>query len=126
MKKRVLIIEDEREIALIIKMRLEAVGYDVLEAFDGSEGLRCAKSCSPDLILLDLVLPKISGMKILEELKGDARYRDIPIVVVTGLTEEAHNLKASTSKADAFFLKPFDTIELLAAVADLLKESRKD
>lgn len=124
-KKRILIIEDEREIALIIKMRLEAAGYDVVQAFDGSEGLKAAKSGLPDLILLDLVLPKVGGVKILEELKGDERCRHIPVVIVTGLAQDVHTIKAQTTKADAFFLKPFDSVELMAAITDLLKDSKK-
>ncbi len=73
MKKRILIIEDEREIAMIMRMRLEASGYDAVEAFDGQDGLHQAKSCSPDLILLDLILPKMAGTQVLEELKRDDR-----------------------------------------------------
>ncbi|MFH0877796.1 MAG: response regulator [Candidatus Omnitrophota bacterium] len=121
-KKRILIIEDEREISLIVKLRLQANGYEVLEAFDGQEGLDMAKSMIPDLILLDLVLPKIGGMQILEELKGDEQYRKIPIVVVTGISQEAMGLKTSLEKADAYFLKPFDSVELMAAIADFLKK----
>jgi DNA-binding response OmpR family regulator len=88
MKKLILIIEDEREISSIIRMRLEAAGYDVMESFDGQEGLNKAKSASPDLILLDLVLPKISGIQILQELKNDAQYNRIPIIIVTGLSAD--------------------------------------
>ena len=125
MKKRILIIEDEREIAAIMRMRLEASGYDVLEAYDGQEGLKQAKSAFPDLILLDLVLPKVSGMQILSDLKTDEVYKSIPIIVVTGLAQDPTNHQTSLSKADAFFLKPFDTIELMAAIADFLKGSEQ-
>lgn len=122
MKKRILVIEDEREISMIMRMRLEAAGYAVTEAFDGEEGLSQAKTCRPDLILLDLVLPKMSGMQILDELKRDEKYRFIPIVIVTGLTQDAANHQAAVSKADAYFLKPYDTIELMTTVADFLKD----
>ncbi|HQP91834.1 MAG TPA: response regulator [Candidatus Omnitrophota bacterium] len=121
MKKRILIIEDEKEIAMIMRMRLEASGYDAVEAFDGLEGLRQAKNCSPDLILLDLILPKMAGTQILEELKKDERYRNIPVIIVTGLAQEATSHQEMIAKADAFFLKPFDTVELMTAIADLLK-----
>jgi DNA-binding response OmpR family regulator len=124
-KKRILVIEDEHEISLIMRLRLEAAGYEVVEAFDGEEGLKAAKTCEPDLILLDLVLPKIAGTQILDELKTDEKRRSIPIIIVTGLAQEAANHQSATSKADAFFLKPYDTIELMATIADFLKDSNK-
>ncbi len=125
MKKRILVIEDEQEIALIIKMRLEISGYEVLQAFDGEEGLDRAKTWSPDLILLDLVLPKLGGIEILEDLKGDEKYKGIPIVIVTGLALDSFGVKDSVAKADAYFLKPFDSVELMATIADFLKEPTK-
>lgn len=121
MKKRILVIEDEREIAMIMRMRLESLGYEVMEAFDGVEGLKKAKSASPDLILLDLVLPRMAGTQVLEELKKDEKYSKIPVIIVTGLAQDATNNSAIIAKADAFFLKPFDTIELMATIADFLK-----
>ncbi len=123
MKKRILIIEDEPEIAMIMRMRLEANGYDAIEAHDGQEGLLQAKSCSPDLILLDLILPKMAGTQILEALKKDDRYKNIPVIIITGLAQEATNHQATIAKADAFFLKPYDSVELMAAISDLLKPS---
>ena len=120
MKKRILVIEDEHEIALIIKMRLEINGYEVLQAFDGQDGLNMAKTISPDLILLDLVLPKLGGEEILKELKESEKYKNIPIIVVTGLAQDAFSIKESISKADAYFLKPFDSVELMATIADFL------
>ena len=125
-KKRILVIEDEREISFIIKMRLQANGYEVVEAADGQQGLDLAKSISPNLILLDLVLPKIGGLQILNELKGDQLYQHIPVIVVTGLSPDSLNIKSSLSKADAYFLKPFDSVELLATIADFLKDQPQE
>jgi len=122
MKKRILVVEDEHEISLIIKIRLEAAGYEVLETFDGEEGLNAAKKWNPDLILLDLVLPKMSGMQVLEALKGDEKYKRIPVIIVTGLAQDVFNVKEASGKADAFFLKPFDSVELMATIADFLKD----
>lgn len=121
MKKRILVIEDEREISMIMRMRLESLGYEVVEAFDGVQGLKKAKTCSPDLILLDLVLPKMAGTQVLEELKKEEKYEKIPVIIVTGLAPDATNNQAILARADAFFLKPFDTIELMATIADFLK-----
>ncbi len=121
MKKRVLIIEDEREISLILKMRLENAGYEVLQAFDGEDGLESAKTEAPDLILLDLILPKIGGLQILEELKNDEKFKKIPIILVTGLAQELDEVRYGALKADGYFLKPFDTMELMTAIADFIK-----
>ncbi len=126
MKKRILVIEDEREISLILKMRLEANGYEVIEAFDGQEGLKQAKSCSPDLILLDLVLPKLAGTQILDELRGSEKYKHIPIIIVTGLSQDILSIKECAEKADGYFLKPFDSIELMATIADFLKDPKRE
>jgi DNA-binding response OmpR family regulator len=125
MKKRVLIIEDEKEISLIMKLRLEAAGYDVIQAFDGADGLIKARTSEPDLVLLDLVLPEVSGAQILDELKRDHRPTRIPVVIVTCLARELESVKASAAKAEAYFLKPFDTTELMATVARLLKDPPK-
>ena len=122
MKKRILIIEDEREISLIMKMRLEAAGYEVLQAFDGADGLEKAKTGQPDLVLLDLILPKISGLQILDDLKSDSHSSRVPVIIVTGLAQELESVKASVAKAEAYFLKPFDTVELMATIADFLKD----
>ena len=124
MKKRILVVEDEHEISLIIKIRLEAAGYEVRETFDGEEGLKAAKEWNPDLILLDLVLPKMSGMQVIDALKGDERYKRIPVIIVTGLAQDVFNVKEASAKADAFFLKPFDSVELMATIADFLKDPR--
>jgi DNA-binding response OmpR family regulator len=98
-------------------------GYDVLQAFDGQQGLDLAKTASPDLILLDLVLPKLGGAQILEELKGSEKYKNIPIIIVSGLAMDAQNVKDYVNKADAYFMKPFDSVELMATIADFLKKS---
>lgn len=121
MKKRILVIEDEREISMIMRMRLESLGYEVVEAFDGIQGLKIAKACLPDLILLDLVLPKMAGTQVLAELKKEEKYKKIPVIIVTGLAPDATNDQEILAQADAFFLKPFDTIELMATIADFLK-----
>jgi DNA-binding response OmpR family regulator len=125
MKKRVLVIEDEKEISLILKKRLEAAGYDVLQAFDGADGLIQARTSEPDLVLLDLVLPEVSGAQILDELKRDHRPNKIPVVIVTCLARELESVKISAAKAEACFLKPFDTTELMATVARLLNDLPK-
>jgi DNA-binding response OmpR family regulator len=117
MKKRILIIEDEREISLILKMRLENAGYEVQQAFDGDEGLDRAKNERPDVILLDIILPRRTGIQILEELKSDPDFKMIPIILITGLAREFDDYREGDIKADGYFLKPFDSSELLATIS---------
>ena len=76
--KRILIVDDEHELSELIKMRLEANGYDVLAAFDGQAGYDLARKEKPDLIILDIMLPKMDGYKVCGLLKNDSRYSTIP------------------------------------------------
>ena len=120
MKKRILIIEDEREISLILKLRLEATGYEVVQSFDGEDGYEKAATQKPDLILLDLILPRKGGLQVLDDLKSDPKYKHIPVIIITGLAQELDEVKEGALKADGYFLKPFDSVELLAAIKDCL------
>jgi DNA-binding response OmpR family regulator len=126
MKKRILIIEDEREISLILKMRLENAGYDVRQAYDGEEGLDMVKADIPDLVLLDLILPKRGGLQVLDEIKKNKASRQIPVILVTGLAQELEEVRKGALRADGYFLKPFDSVELLATIADFLKSPAID
>lgn len=83
MKKKILIIEDYNNIVEILTMRLNAMGYEVISAKDGQEGLTLARKKKPDLIVLDVMLPKMNGYKISRLLKFDSRYKDIPIIMLT-------------------------------------------
>jgi len=123
MKKRILIIEDEREISIILKLRLEASGYEVIQAFDGEDGYEKAVGQQPDLILLDLILPKKGGLQVLDDLKADPRHKKIPIILITGLAQELDEVKDGALKADGYFLKPFDSIELMSAIAGCFKSA---
>jgi len=82
MKKKILIIEDYKNIVEVLTMRLNAMGYAVISAKDGQEGLTLARKEKPDLIVLDVTLPKINGYKISRLLKFDSRYKDIPIIML--------------------------------------------
>jgi DNA-binding response OmpR family regulator len=121
MKKCILIIEDEKEISLILKMRLESAGYEVRQAFDGDEGLEMAATNAPDLILLDLILPKRGGLQVLDEIKKNNATKKTPVILVTGLAQELEEVRKGALKADGYFLKPFDSVELMATIADFFK-----
>lgn len=105
MAKKVLIIEDYVNIVEILSMRLRAMGYEVLTALDGQKGLELARSEQPDLIILDVMLPKMNGYKVCRLLKFDSRYKDIPIIMLTS-RESKHNEEIGLSTgADAYVYK---------------------
>jgi len=120
--KRILIIDDEEQLVEMVKMRLEAAGYSVLCAFDGKEGIEKAKREKPDLIILDLMLPKMDGYKICGLLKSDARYNKIPIVMFTARAQDEDIGLGRELGVDAYIIKPFDPKLLLGKIKELLGE----
>ncbi|MBM3328394.1 MAG: response regulator [Calditrichaeota bacterium] len=87
-KKQILVVDDETDMLMAIKMRLEASGFTVHTATDGLEGLNAARRLKPDLIVLDIMLPKMNGYKISRFLKFDEEYRHIPVIMLTALAGE--------------------------------------
>ena len=122
MKKRILIIEDEQDIITTLIFRLEAEGYEIITAMDGEDGLDKAKKEKPDLILLDLMLPKMNGYKVCALLKSDSRFKHIPIIIFTARAEKADRKKSAEAGADAYITKPFEPPVLLAKIKELLGE----
>jgi DNA-binding response OmpR family regulator len=119
-KKKILVVDDESDIVKILSMRLKVNGYDVISALDGEDGLNKAKTQKPDLIILDLMLPKLSGYEICRMLKFDDEFKSIPIIILSALHEQQEREKTVESGADAFFLKPFDLEQMLAKLKELL------
>ena len=122
MAKKILVIEDENDLVKAILIRLQQAGYEVSMAKDGQEGLEKARREEPDLILLDLMLPKMDGYKICGLLKADARYKSIPIIMATARAQETDEVLGLEVGADAYFTKPFEYGKLLAKIKELLKE----
>ncbi len=121
-KKRILIIEDEQELVKALQIRLGAAGYDILAAYDGQEGLSKAQKEKPDLIILDLMLPKMDGYKVCGLLKADARYNKIPIIMFTVRAQESDEKLGFEVGADAYITKLFQYEKLLDKIKELLKE----
>lgn len=120
-KKRILIVDDEKDLVETIIFQLEGGGYEVLAAYDGQEGLDKAKSEKPDLIILDLMLPKMDGYKVCGLLKADARYKKIPIIIFTARAQESDEKLGYECGANAYITKPFESEVLLAKIKELLK-----
>jgi DNA-binding response OmpR family regulator len=119
MKKRILIIDDEPEFVNLVKMRLEANGFEVITAYNGQEGLKVAKRELPDLILLDIIMPQADGFRVYEELHGNPSTRDIPVIVVTarGKMKDLFDLE----EISGFVEKPFEDAELLEKIKGALR-----
>src|SRR5438552_4315224 len=120
---RVLIIEDNRNLATGLRNNLEIEGYDVDVAYDGSEGLALARTTSPDVIVLDLMLPGMDGYRLLRALRDDAERRDTPVLILSARGEETDKVLGFRLGADDYVAKPFGLLELLARVDALLRRS---
>ena len=114
--KKILIVDDEADLVETIRFPLELGGFQVLAAYNGEEGLNQARSERPDLILLDLMLPKLDGYKICRLLKFDDRYKHIPIFMLTAKTQEKDKILGKETGADEYLTKPFDIDELIAKI----------
>ncbi len=121
-KKRILLVDDEEEIVRAVQARLEANDYEVLTAFDGEEGLKKAKEEKLDLIILDLMLPKMDGYKVCATLKHDERYSKVPILLFTArASEEDERIGLEDCKADGYLTKPFEAQVFLKKIKELIR-----
>jgi CheY-like chemotaxis protein len=120
---KILVVDDEKNIRLVVGKSLEKAGYDVDYAVDGVEAVDKANNISPDLILLDLRLPKMNGFLVLEALKSDAATEEIPVIILSALSEEDDVQKAISSGAEDFLVKPISQSDLLVAVEESIMEA---
>ena len=118
--KRILVVEDEPDIAEVIKQRLSGAGFEVILAEDGYVGLETARREKPDLIILDLMLPKIEGYKVCRMLKFDKDYSHIPIIILTARSQPVEEEIGYSTGANLYLTKPFDGVELVNKVKELL------
>ena len=119
-KPCILIIEDDRDNMDLMRFMMEREGYDVLEAYDGREGLKLARENLPDLALVDLAMPEVDGWTVTRELKSDPATRQIKIVVVTVRSLMEDRLKAQEAGCDAYITKPMSMTQLAEVVARFL------
>jgi len=125
-KKTILFIEDEEDIFEIVRYNLEKEGFNVLSAISGEVGQSKVLSHKPDLILLDLMLPGISGLELCKRLKQDENTRDIPIIMVTAKSEDADIVTGLELGAEDYITKPFSPRVLVARVLSVLRRQNKD
>jgi DNA-binding response OmpR family regulator len=122
-KRRILLVDDEPSIVKMVGKRLEVEGFELLVAVDGQEALAKAKADQPDLIILDLMLPKLNGYEVCTMLKQDTRYQKIPILLFTAKAQEKDEKLGMECGADAYVRKPFRAQELLEKIRALLEAS---
>jgi phosphate regulon transcriptional regulator PhoB len=121
--KRVLLIEDDRDIVELVRYNLEREGFQVSASTDGSTGLQQVRKTPPDILLLDLMLPKLSGLEICKEIRRDEELNRLPILMLTARGEEADRVVGLEMGADDYVTKPFRPRELVARVKALLRRA---
>ena len=121
MNTRVLVIDDEKHIVELLKFNLETMDYEVYSSYDGFDGFIKAKEISPDLILLDWMLPNISGIDLLKKIRSDKDLKNIPVIMLTAKNIENDKIEGLDAGADDYITKPFSIKELLARSNSVLR-----
>lgn len=116
MTKTILLVDDDADFVELLRRKLESAGYAVIMAFDGREALLKVQTSSPDMILMDLGMPVMDGFEAIRQLKGNAKTRAIPIVVLTGKGERKDIFRAETLGANDFLVKPCDWAAISEAI----------
>ena len=117
---RVLVVDDDAPIRLLCRVNLEAEGMEVIEAADGTDGLEKARSASPDVVLLDVMLPKLDGWRVAEALLEDPATGEIPIVFLTARAELREQARGLELGGNDYITKPFNPVELADVIRELL------
>ncbi len=120
--KKILIVDDEVDLVETVRFPLEMEGFNVLVSYNGEDALNQARKEKPDLILLDLMLPKLDGYKVCRLLKFDERYKNIPILMLTAKTQEKDKALGMETGANDYITKPFDLDRLVEKVKSYLKQ----
>jgi two-component system, OmpR family, alkaline phosphatase synthesis response regulator PhoP len=114
--KKILVVDDEVDLVETVRFPLEMEGFDVLVSYNGEDALSQARKEKPDLIILDLMLPKLDGYKVCRLLKFDERYKHIPILMLTAKTQEKDKVLGKETGADEYITKPFEMDYLMEKV----------
>ena len=120
-KKTILVVDDERDLLDLIEYNLKKEGYDVLKAEDGLEGIRMAKKYKPDLVLLDIMMPKMNGLEACEQIREDDEIKQTPIIFLTAKNDEKTEVRGLNLGADDFLTKPISTAKLVSRITAVLR-----
>ncbi len=124
MKPTVMIVEDEASLATMLRYNLEKEGYNVTEAADGEEAVTVADETPPDAVILDWMLPRMSGIEVCRQLRRKNETRGVPIIMLTARSEETDKVRGLNVGADDYMTKPFSMPELVARVRALLRRAK--
>jgi two-component system phosphate regulon response regulator PhoB len=124
MKPSVLVAEDENALVTLLRYNLEREGYRVIEATDGEEALLVAAEEKPDLVLLDWMLPQLSGIEVCRRLRSRQETRNVPIIMLTARGEESDRIRGLDTGADDYLTKPFSMMELMARLRAVMRRIR--
>jgi two-component system cell cycle response regulator DivK len=120
MSKRILVVEDEEDNRRIVRDLLTSVGYEIIEAVTGEEGVTAATTHCPDLILMDIQLPGLDGYEATRQIRANPALRKVPIIAVTSYALSGDDVKAFAAGCDAYISKPFSPRVLLAKIREYL------
>jgi DNA-binding response OmpR family regulator len=123
--KKILVVEDDALIRELDRVNLESAGFTVVMATDGFQGLEMARTENPDLIVLDIMLPKMDGFKVCRILKFDDKYKHIPIIMLTARIQEVDKETGFKTGADGYMTKPYDPEELIKKINQVLSDFEK-
>ncbi len=124
MKPNILIVEDEAPLVTLLRYNLEKEGYQVAEAGDGDEAIMLINERKPDLVLLDWMLPVLSGIEVCRQIKRKPETRDLPVIMLTARGEESDKVRGLNTGADDYITKPFSVPELLARIRSALRRQQ--
>ncbi|MEA2499334.1 MAG: hypothetical protein QOH26_1739, partial [Actinomycetota bacterium] len=125
LREKILVADDDEDIVRFVEVNLRLEGYDVITVGDGEEALKAACDDAPDLILLDVMMPKMDGFEVCQRLRRDGRTKGISVIMLTAKSLSADKVVGLTVGADDYMIKPFDPIELVARVKSALRRSRE-
>lgn len=120
---KILVVDDDSAINELIKINLELQGYEVVQAFNGTEGFALAKQEMPDLVVLDVMMPEVDGYTVAQRIRQSADISDTPIIMLTALSELNNKVNGFNIGVDDYLTKPFETEELIVRVRALLKRT---
>jgi len=125
MAPRILVVDDEPSIVKLVRATLDAKGYDVAEAFDGQEALVQVKLHKPDLILLDIMMPRMDGNEVRRQLLSDPATKDIPVIHLSAVGDFEQQRRAMSEGVTDYIVKPFTPSDLVQRVADMLDPKKR-
>src|ERR671925_1182896 len=125
MPETILVVDDDPDIARFVEVNLRSAGYDVSVASDGEQALEKAAALRPDLVLLDVMMPRIDGFEVAQRLRRNPQTASTSIIMLTAKAMSADKVLGLTAGADDYIIKPFDPIELVARVKGVLRRARE-